>query len=574
MRTECKQARFEFHQLFQRKVKARFDGGKITSDAGVLLLREVEQRTGLVAGLTACFSDHRDARLIEHTVEELLGQRIYGLCLGYEDLNDHDQLRTDPMLAVAVNKADPLGERRRQASDRGKALAGRCRLNRLELTGAEVDEQERYKKIAMDPNRIDGWMVDAFVESHESAPEEMVLDLDATDDPIHGQQEGRFFHGYYRHYCYLPLYIFSGEHLLCARLRCSNIDGAAGSVEELERIVGRIRQSWPEVSIVIRADSGFCRDDLLRWCEDHHVDYVMGLANNDRLKSESAEAMTQAEAEFNATGRPARVFQDFRYRTRHSWTSERRVVGKAEFLDKGANPRFVVTSLSPERLGARALYEDFYCARGDMENRIKEQQLDLFADRTSAATMRANQLRLYLSSAAYMLMHALRRLGLKQTPLARAQCQTIRLKLLKIGAQVRLTVRHVWISMSEAYSYEAPEDRRPSPPHGPPRLDLHVGSLFLQRGLRCRRSKPPGHSSALLRSVPIKRPQKRNRSIAQAELCLNAFCHALPNPKNAPFTTLHTTASLDLDRIDSETLRKPFRPAKITFISKSVIYAG
>ena len=382
MRTECKQVRFEFHQLSQRKVKARFDGGKITSDAGVLLLREVERGTGLIAGLAECFRDHRDARLIEHTVEELLGQRIYGLCLGYEDLNDHDQLRTDPMLAVAVNKADPLGERRRQASDRGKALAGRCTLNRLELTGAEVDEQERYKKIAMDPDRIDGWMVDAFVEAHDSAPEEIVLDLDATDDPIHGQQEGRFFHGYYRHYCYLPLYIFSGEHLLCARLRCSNIDGAAGSVEELERIVGRIRQSWPEVSIVIRADSGFCRDDLLRWCEDHHVDYVMGLANNDRLKSESAEAMTQAEAEFNATGTPARVFKDFRYRTRHSWTSERRVVGKAEFLEKGANPRFVVTSLSPERLGARALYEDFYCARGDMENRIKEQQLDLFADRT------------------------------------------------------------------------------------------------------------------------------------------------------------------------------------------------
>ena len=426
MRTECKQVRFEFHQLSQRKVKARFDGGKITSDAGVLLLREVERGTGLIAGLAECFRDHRDARLIEHTVEELLGQRIYGLCLGYEDLNDHDQLRTDPMLAVAVNKADLLGERRRQASDRGKALAGRCTLNRLELTGAEVDEQERYKKIAMDPDRIDGWMVDAFVEAHDSAPEEIVLDLDATDDPIHGQQEGRFFHGYYRHYCYLPLYIFSGEHLLCARLRCSNIDGA---------------------------DSGFCRDDLLRWCEDHHVDYVMGLANNDRLKSESAEAMTQAEAEFNATGTPARVFKDFRYRTRHSWTSERRVVGKAEFLEKGANPRFVVTSLSPERLGARALYEDFYCARGDMENRIKEQQLDLFADRTSAATMRANQLRLYLSAAAYMLMHALRRLGLKQTPLARAQCQTIRLKLLKIGAQVRLTVRHVWISMSEAYPY-------------------------------------------------------------------------------------------------------------------------
>ena len=453
MTTECKQVTFEFHGLSQRKVKARFDGGNITSDAGVLLLREVEKRTGLVAGLTACFSDHRDPRLIEHTVEDLLRQRIYGLCLGYEDLNDHDQLRTDPMLAVAMNKADPLGETRRQASDRGKALAGKCTLNRLELTGAEVDGQERYKKIVMDPDQIDGWMVDAFLEAHESAPGEIVLDLDATDDPIHGQQEGRFFHGYYRHYCYLPLYIFSGEHLLCARLRRSNIDGAAGSVEELGRIIGRIWQSWPKVSIVIRADSGFCRDDLLRWCEDNRVDYVIGLAKNDRLKSEIAEEMTQAEAEYNATGTPARVFKDFRYQTRKSWTSERRVVGKAEFLEKGANPRFVVTSLSPKRMGARALYEDFYCARGDMENRIKEQQLDLFADRTSAATMRANQLRLYLSSAAYMLMHALRRLGLKQTSLARAQCQTIRLKLLKIGAQVRLTVRNVWISMSEAYPY-------------------------------------------------------------------------------------------------------------------------
>ncbi len=548
MRTECKQARFEFHGLFQRKVKARFDGGKITSDAGVLLLREVERGTGLIAGLAECFRDHRDPRLIEHTVEELLGQRIYGLCLGYEDLNDHDQLRTDPMLAVAVNKADPLGERRRQASDRGKALAGRCTLNRLELTGAEVDEQERYKKIAMDPDRIDGWMVDAFVESHESAPEEMVLDLDATDDPIHGQQEGRFFHGYYRHYCYLPLYIFSGEHLLCARLRCSNIDGAAGSVEELERIVGRIRQSWPEVSIVIRADSGFCRDDLLRWCEDHHVDYVMGLANNDRLKSERAEAMTQAEAEFNATGRPARVFKDFRYRTRHSWTSERRVVGKAEFLDKGANPRFVVTSLSPERLGARALYEDFYCARGRHGEPHK---------RTAVGSVRRPDQRGNDARQSTPAVSVLRRLH------AHARLASSRTEADPPGSR----------SVSDD-SLEAPQDRRPGPPHGPPRLDLHVGSLSLQRGLRCRRSKPPGHSSALLRSVPIKRPQKRNRSIAQAELCLNTFRHALPNPKNAPFTTIHTTASLDLDRIDSETLRKPFRPAKITFISKSVIYAG
>ena len=245
MRTECNQVTFEFHGLLQRKVKARFDGGKITSDAGVLLLREVEKRTGLIAGLAECFRDYRDARLIEHTVSELLGQRVYGLCLGYEDLNDHDQLRTDPMLAVAVDKADPLGEKRRQARDRGKALAGKCTLNRLELTGEQVDGKERYKKIAMDPDKIDRWMVDAFVAAHGSAPEEIVLDLDATDDPIHGHQEGRFFHGYYGNYCYLPLYIFSGEHLLCARLRRSNIDGADGAVDELNRIIGQIRQSWP-----------------------------------------------------------------------------------------------------------------------------------------------------------------------------------------------------------------------------------------------------------------------------------------------------------------------------------------
>ncbi len=305
----------------------------------------------------------------------------------------------------------------------------------------------------MDEDRIEGWMVDAFLAAHDTAPEEIVLDLDATDDPIHGQQKGRFFHGYYRRYCYLPLYIFCGEHLLCARLRRSNIDGADGAVDELKRIIGQIRHSWPEVSIIIRADSGFYRDELLRWCEAHQLDYVIGLAKNDRLKREIAEEMTQAEAEFNTTGKPGRVFKDFQYRTLKSWSQERRVVGKAEFLEKGANPRFVVTSLSPERIDARALYEEVYCARGDMENRIKEQQLDLFADRTSAATMRANQLRLHLPSAAYMLMHALRRLGLKDTPLARAQCQTIRLKLLKIGARIRLTVRNVWISMSEAYPY-------------------------------------------------------------------------------------------------------------------------
>lgn len=453
MTTECNQSSFEFHCLNQRKVIAKFDGGNITSDAGVLLLREVEKRTGLIAGLAQCFADYRDARWVEHTVEELLGQRLFGICLGYEDLNDHDQLRWDPMLAVAVNKADPLGLKRLREEDRGKALAGKSTLNRLEL--GKAGEIDKYKKILMHEHQIDTWMVKVFIDAHGSAPEEVVLDLDATDDLIHGNQEGRFFHGYYGNYCYLPLYIFSGEHLLCARLRRSNIDGAEGAIEELTRIVGQIRQAWPEVKIILRADSGFCRDDLMCWCEDenNHVDYVFGLAKNERLKKAIADEIKQAETLFGQTQQAARVFKDFRYQTLDSWTRERRVIGKAEWMDKGANPRFIVTSLSANGIDARALYEGFYCARGDMENRIKEQQLDMFADRTSAATMRANQLRLYLSSAAYILMHALRRLGLKDTDLAHAQCQTIRLKLLKIGAQVRVTVRNIWISLAGGYPY-------------------------------------------------------------------------------------------------------------------------
>jgi hypothetical protein len=451
MTTECNQSSFEFHSLNQRKVIAKFDGGNITSDAGVLLLREVEKRTGLIAGLAQCFSDYRDKRWVEHTVEELLAQRLFGTCLGYEDLNDHDQLRADPMLAVAVNKADPLGMNRLREEDRGKALAGKSTLNRLEL--GKSGEIDKYKKILMHEQGIDTWIVRAFIDAHDSAPAEIVLDLDATDDLIHGNQEGRFFHGYYGNYCYLPLYIFSGEHLLCARLRRSNIDGAEGTVEELIRIVGQIRLAWPEVKIILRADSGFCREDLMSWCENNGIDYVFGLAKNERLKKAIIEEMKQAEALFGQTQQAARVFKDFRYQTLNSWSRERRVLGKAEWMEKGANPRFAVTSLTVERMDARAIYEDFYCARGDMENRIKEQQLDMFADRTSAATIRANQLRLYLSSAAYILMQALRRLGLKGTDLAHAQCQTIRLKLLKIGAQVRITVRNVWISLAGGYPY-------------------------------------------------------------------------------------------------------------------------
>jgi len=430
----------------------RFDGGAITSDAGGLLLREVEKRTGIIAQFAACFTDHRDPIRIEHPVKALVAQRVYALALGYEDLNDHDQLRADPLLAVLAEKSDPAGEDRVRERDQGKALAGKSTLNRLELTGPEVSENERYKKIALEEAAVDRTLVEVFLQAHRKPPQEILLDLDATDDPVHGHQEGRFFHGYYRHYCYLPLYIFSGEHLLCARLRPANIDASAGAVEELKRVVAQIRQSWPEVRITLRGDAGFCREELMAWCETHDVDYVLGLAKNERLKAEITAEREQAAEQYRQTGRPARVFKEFAYQTRESWSRARRVIAKAEHLEKGSNPRFVVTSLSPQAWVARALYEELYCARGEMENRIKE-QLSLFADRTSTAFLRSNQIRLYFSSVAYLLMQALRRLGLHGTELAQAQCATIRLKLLKMGALIRLTVRKVWVSLAEGYAY-------------------------------------------------------------------------------------------------------------------------
>ena len=454
MQTQCNQESFEFHPLAKREVRGRFDGGAITTDAGGLLLREVERRTGIIRQFAACFTDHRERERIEHTVRELVAQRVYALALGYEDLNDHDQLRHDPLLAVLAEKPDPTGDSRARERDRGKALAGKSTLNRLELTGDVVGEEERYKKIALDPEAVDRLLVDVFLQAHREPPPEIVLDLDATDDPVHGNQEGRFFHGYYGHYCYLPLYIFCGEHLLGARLRPSNIDVSAGAVDELERIVGQIRQAWPEVKITLRGDSGFCREELMSWCEANRVDYVLGLAKNERLKTAIAPALEQAAAEYAATGKPARRFREFLYQTRQSWSRARRVVAKAEHLEKGSNPRFVVTSLAPQAWEARALYEQLYCARGEMENRIKE-QLSLFADRTSTALLRSNQIRLYFSSLVYLLIEALRRLGLQGTELARAQCDTLRLRLLKIGAQIRVTVRRVWISLAEGYAYAA-----------------------------------------------------------------------------------------------------------------------
>jgi len=451
MNTECTPTQLEFHSLGQREVVGKFDGGNITSDAGGLLLREVEQQFGIIRSFAECFEDFRDPDLIEHTVAELVAQRVYGLALGYEDLNDHDELRVDPLLAVLVGKEDPEGKDRVREQDKGKALAGKSTLNRLELT--PVKAEQRYKKIVMKPEAIDRLFVDIFLKAHKEAPEQIVLDVDATDDPLHGNQEGKFFHGYYMNYCYLPLYIFCGEFLLCARLRPSNIDGAKGTVEELERIVGQIRAVWPEVRIVVRGDSGFCRDEIMTWCETNHTEYVFGFAKNKRLEAMIAGELQQAAKLYDETKQAARVFKDFRYETRDSWTRERRVVGKAEHLDKGANPRFVVTSIEKEKIDAQALYEELYCARGEMENRIKEQQLWLFADRTSTGKMRANQLRLYFSSVAYSLMQALRRIGLNGTHMAAAQCNTIRLKLLKVGAHVKITVRKIWVSLAGGYPY-------------------------------------------------------------------------------------------------------------------------
>jgi hypothetical protein len=451
--TECTQSSFQFASLYRREVVAQFDGGDITTDAGGLLLREVDRRLSLTERVAACFTDYRRADLIEHQVRELASQRLYGLALGYEDLNDHDQLRSDPLMGVLLDKADPKGGDRRRTADQGNAGAGKSTLNRLELTPADADADARYKKIVYDPAAMDRLLVDLFLEAHQESPARIVLDLDATDDPIHGNQEGRFYHGFYREYCYLPLYITCGEFVLCARLRSSNIDASAGALEEVQRIVAQIRARWPQVEIVLRGDGGFSRDAIMSWCEDNRVDYVFGLAKNKRLLKVIGKQLHEAKGQFEETHQAARVFTEFSYQTRKTWKRARRVVAKAEHLDKGANPRFVVTSLSEGQFQMRPLYEELYCARGEMENRIKEQQLALFADRTSTELMRSNQLRLYFSTFAYQLMQGLRRLGLKGTEMAQAQCQTIRLKLLKIGAQIRVTARRVCLSLAAGYPF-------------------------------------------------------------------------------------------------------------------------
>ena len=441
--TECNQSSFGFEGYGSREIVARFDGGTISSDGGALLLRETDKRLNLLPRLAECFLDGRNQDLVQHSILEMLSQRIYGLALGYEDLNDHEQLRSDPLFGILAGRLEV-----------GRELAGKSTLNRMEL-GTGISD--RYKKITFWKAAMDETLVQVFVESYAEPPAEIILDVDTTDLPLHGHQEGRFFHGYYDQYSYLPLYIFCGDQVLCARLREANRDAAFGSLEEIQRIVAQIRAAWPNVKIILRGDSGFCRNGLMGWCEQNQVDFVLGLARNKRLLRIIGAEIWEATRRWEETGQPARVFSEFLYRTKTTrkggWDRERRVIAKAEHIDGKQNPRFVVTSLDSNHSAAQPLYEEVYCARGDMENRIKE-QFCLFADRVSAETMRANQMRLYLSTMAYVLVSGLRRLGLKATDLAHAQISTIRTKLLKIGAQIRITARKVWVSMASSYPWQ------------------------------------------------------------------------------------------------------------------------
>jgi hypothetical protein len=441
MQTECTPKLFEFEAVERRSVVAGFDGGAITSNAGGLLLGQVDRGLGLVRRFANCFIDRRDRRYVEHQVETLVGQRIFGLALGYEDLNDHDELRKDLTFAVLAGKLSPV------LRTDCEPLAGKSTLNRLEHTPRR--HASKYHKIDCDVAQVGALLVALFLEAHDRAPREIVLDLDNTDIPLHGEQEGRFYHGYYEEYCYLPLYMFCGRHLLLARQRRANVAGSDGAVEEVARIVAQIRQEWRRVRIILRADSGFANDALMAWCEANRVEYVFGLARNRRLEAALVDQLAEAKRLCAASGRPARVFRDFRYCTIDSWSRTRRVVGKAEYTLEGANPRFVVTSLKPSRSAydARSLYEQLYCARGEAENRIGE-QFELFADRASSATMQANQLRMLFSAMAYILVDTLRRVGLRHGQFADAAVATIRIKLLKLGAQVRTSVRRIHFAIA------------------------------------------------------------------------------------------------------------------------------
>jgi hypothetical protein len=461
MPTECSAKLFEFEEVERKAVVAGFDGGAITSNAGALLLGQVDRGLKLVRRFAACFTDRRDPRYVEHKVETLVGQRVFGLALGYEDLNDHDELRKDPVMAVLAGK---LSAHRADC----EALAGKSTLNRLERMPKR--HGAKYHKIDFDQAKLDALLLDMFVEAYrgEPRPKSIVLDLDNTDIPLYGDQEGRYYHGHYQNYCYLPLYVFCGRHLLLARHKRSNVEGASGSVEEVARMVAHLRRAWPRVRITLRGDSGFARETLMAWCEENGVDYVFGLAGNRRLEREMVGELAQAKAQCEASGKAARVFRDFRYQTLDSWSRARRVVGKAEHTLEGANPRYVVTTLRRAAWDARALYEDLYCARGEAENRIGE-QFELFADRASCETMAGNELRMQYSAMAYVLVDTLRRVALRHTQFADASAQTIRLKLLKLGALVKTSVRRIHFAIASAC---------------PNQMEFEMAHLYLSRALR------------------------------------------------------------------------------------------
>ena len=443
MQTDCNKPTIDFTPLARRQITARFDAGAISSDGGVVLLREVDRRIRLLDRVDSLIHDPRNPFLVEHQQRTLLAQRVMAIACGWEDLNDHATLRNDLVFQLATDRKASGRKPGQGDVDPERPLASAPTLCRLEN---RVD-----RRACVEINKL---LVELFIESHKTRegkastpPKEVILDFDATDDPIHGKQEGRFFHGYYDQYCFLPLYVFAGEQLLCAYLRPSNIDGAKHAWAILALIAKRLRQAWPDVKIIFRGDSGFCRWKMLRWCDRHGVDYIAGLARNSRLTALSQPLMDQAQQAFQETGQKQRLFGELTYAAA-TWDKERRVVARIEHTDKGENPRFIVTSLAGE---GQMLYEQIYCARGEVENRIKEQQLGLFADRTSCHDFVANQFRLLLSSLAYVLIETLRREFLAGTELARAQASTIRLKLLKIGALVRRSVRRIVIHLSESF---------------------------------------------------------------------------------------------------------------------------
>ena len=458
--TDCTHQPLLFQDLGSREVVVDFSGGTLSSDGGVLLLRDVDSNLGLTSALARCFEDRREQVYVDHTVQQLLAQRIYGLALGYEDINDHEQLRRDPLLAAACEKRDPLGADRFNPADRGVALAGAATLNRLELSN---NRDSRCHKLPHDAPKIEATLLNMGVRCLPKHAQEVVVDLDAMGHRLHGTQEGRHFSAYYNDYCYLPLYAFVGDIPLWAQLRTSDQDAADGVVPALEKIVAAIRKRCKAARIVVRADSGFCRDDLMAWCEsqDPVVYYCLGLAKNSRVIGQLIPTLAQARARRCLTGASSvRAFSEFEYQTTKTWSRARRVIGKAEVMVQGDNPRFVVTNLpltgfeedeDLERFTPRRLYEEIYCARGEMENVLKQQTLDLRADRMSTHHLASNQLRLWLATFAYLLMERLRTVGLAGTELERSTVGSVRLKLLKVAAQVRVSVRRVYVQFSSAY---------------------------------------------------------------------------------------------------------------------------